>query len=419
MLGDLLFRAFVSGVVSIAAPSWLERPPMTHDLRARLRLAALLIAVLPGALLSARAQETSDKKIAAALQPFVESHSLAGAVTLVANKDKVLSLEAVGYSDVAAGKPLKPDALFWIASQSKPITAAALMMLVDEGKVNLDAPVSKYLPEFNDQWVAVERDKDHVLLKRPTHPATVRNLLSHTSGLPFKSALEQPTLDLLPLRDGARSYAMTPLDSDPGTKFQYSNAGINTAGRIIEVVSGMPYEEFLDKRLFGPLGMKDTTFWPNEDQLKRLAKSYKPNADKTDLEEITVGQLKYPLNDRKRQPMPAGGLFSTAADLGRFCQMILNGGVSDGKRYLSESAVEQMTSKQTGDAVKEGYGLGWSTGGGSFGHGGAYSTNMSIDAKRGLIAVFMVQHAGFPGDGGKSQGAFRKAAEEEFGDSQN
>src|ERR1700730_12075761 len=123
---------------------------------------------------------------------------------------------------------------------------------------------------------------------------------------------------------------MTPLLFEPDTKYQYSNAGINTAGRIIEIVSGMPYEEFLDKRLFEPLGMKDTTFWPDEEQLTRLAKSYKPNSDKSGLEETTVAQLKYPLNDRKRQPMPAGGLFSTAADVGRFCQMILNGGTYKG-----------------------------------------------------------------------------------------
>src|SRR5437763_15178588 len=197
--------------------------------------------------------------------------------------------------------------------------------------------------------------------------------------MPFRSALEQPTLDLLPLRVAVGSYAMTPLQFEPGSKYQYANAGINTAGRIIEVVSGVPYEEFLDKRLFGPLGMKDTTFWPNEEQLKRLAKSYRSTKDKKALEATTVGQLKYPLNDRKRQPMPAGDLFSTASDVGRFCQMILNGGVLDGKRYLTEAAVTQMTSKQTGDALKDGYGLGWSTGGGSFGHGGAYATNMTID----------------------------------------
>ena len=350
------------------------------------------------------------------LQPFVENHSLAGAVVLVADKDKVLTLEAVGFADVAAKKPMTTDAVFWIASQSKPITAVALMMLVDEGKVKLDDPVEKYLPEFKDLKVAVKQDKETSLAK-PRHPITVREILSHTSGMLPRSAKEQPTLDALPLREAVLSYASMPLQTEPGTKWSYSNAGINTAGRIIEVVSEMSYEEFLDKRLFEPLGMKDTTFWPSEEQVKRLAKSYKPNAEKNDLVETPVTQLKYPLSDRKqRYPMPAGGLFSTASDVARHCQMVLNGGVLNGKRYLSEDAVKQMTSKQTGDALKDAYGLGWSTGGGSFGHGGAYSTNMSIDPKRGLILVWMVQHAnGFPGEGGKSQGAFRKAAEERFG----
>lgn len=373
-----------------------------------------LVAALAVASLPALAADNDATPIVAALQPFVDRQTLAGAVTLVANKDRVLSIEAVGFADVAAKKSMRPDALFWIASQSKPITATALMMLVDDGKVKVDDPVEKYLPEFRGQWLAVYQDQDSVLLKRPKRPITIRDILSHTSGLPFRSAMEEPTLDLLSLRDAVKSYAMTPLKFEPGTRYEYSNAGINTAGRIIEVVSGMPYEEFLDKRLFGPLGMKDTTFWPNEEQLGRLAKSYAPNADKTGLAATTVTQLKYPLSDRKRQPMPAGGLFSTAADVGRFCQMILGEGMFEGKRYLSEASVKQMTSKQTGDAVPQGYGFGWSTGGGSFGHGGAYSTNMNIDTKRGLITVWMVQHAGYPGDGGKSQGAFRKAAEEQF-----
>ena len=122
----------------------------------------------------------------------MDNHSLAGAVTLVANREKVLSLEAVGFADVAAGKPMRPDALFWIASQSKPMTATALMMLVDEGKVSLDDPVAKYLPEFKDQWLAVEQDSDHVLLKKPKHRVTVRHILSHTSGMAFKSAWKNP-----------------------------------------------------------------------------------------------------------------------------------------------------------------------------------------------------------------------------------
>jgi CubicO group peptidase (beta-lactamase class C family) len=344
----------------------------------------------------------------------VDRGALAGAVTLVADKDRVLSLDAVGYADVVARRPMRPDALFWIASQSKPITAAALMMLVDEGKVRLDDPVDKYLPEFRDLWLAAEQDGEHVLLKRPGRRVTVRHVLSHTSGMPFRSALEEPTLDLLPLRVAVRSYAMTPLQSEPGSKYQYSNAGINTAGRIIEVVSGAPYEDFLQRRLLGPLGMRDTTFRPSAEQLKRLAKSYKPTPDGKGLEETTITQLKYPLDGPARQPVPAGGLFSTAADVGQFCQMVLNGGAYGGRRYLSEAAVREMTSKQTG-ALKEGYGLGWSTGGGTYGHGGAYSTGMTVDPGRGLVTVFLVQHAGFPKGGEGSQAAFRRAAEARFG----
>ena len=246
-----------------------------------LRLSCLVEALLaaPFAMPAVRAQESSpasSKAVSAALQPLVDSHCLAGAVTLVADKDKILSQNAVGYADIAASKPMTTDALFWIASQSKPITATALMMLVDEGKVALDDPVEKYLPEFHHQWLTVEHDNAHILLKQPKRPITVRDILSHTSGLPFTSAAEQPTLDLLPLRVGVLSYAMTPLVFEPGSKYQYSNAGINTAGRIIEVESGMPYEEFLETRLFRPLGMNDTTFWPSSEQVSRLAKSYKP-----------------------------------------------------------------------------------------------------------------------------------------------
>ena len=358
----------------------------------------------------------AEPRIGDALKPFVESSSLAGAVTVVANKDKVLSLDTVGFMDVGAKQVMKADSLFWIASMSKPITGTALMLLVDEGKVKLDDPIEKYLPEFQGMWVAVEKDAEHVLLKHPSRLVTIRDVMSHTSGMPFKSEMEQPTLDGLTLRDAVRSYAITPLQTEPGTKYQYSNAGINTGARIIEVVSGMSYEDFMDQRLFKPLGMKDTTFWPNEEQVSRLAKPYKPSADKTKLEETTISQLTYPLSKRhNRYPMPAGGLFSTGADVATFCRMLLNSGELNGKRYLSEESLKTMTSKQTGDAVKDGYGIGWSTNGMTFGHGGALATNMTLDPQRGLVTVFLVQHAGFPGDGNKSQGAFVKAANEAFG----
>jgi CubicO group peptidase (beta-lactamase class C family) len=382
---------------------------MKAVLRHRLLLAGVFLAFAIG-LIPVDAGETqpSSKEIIAVLQPFVDSHSLAGAVTLVADRDKVLSLDAVGYADVSAKRPLIVRAIFWIASMSKPITAAVLMMLVDEGKVALDDPVEKYLPEFKGQMLAPEKGSKE--LRKPSHPITVREILSHTSGLPFSTPEERPTLDVLTLAEGARSYAKAPLLFDPGTKYQYSNAGINTAGRIIEVVSGMPYEDFMDKRLFGPLGMTDTTFWPNGEQLKRLAKAYRPNKAKDGLEETAIDQLKYPLDDHKRQPMPAGGLFSTASDVAIFCQMMLNGGTYKGKHCLSEAAVKELTKRQTAKGIKDSYGLGFSTGGGTFGHGGALSTNMTIDTKSGLIYVWMVQHAGFPGNGGQSQGAFRAAA---------
>jgi CubicO group peptidase (beta-lactamase class C family) len=399
----------------------------------RVAVVVLLFSILPDSLGSSQAMADppeASRRIAGCLQPFVDSHTLAGAVTLVASKDKVLSLEAVGYADVAAQRPMRTDSLFWIASMSKPMTAAALMMLVDEGKVGVDDPVEKYLPEFKGQMLAVEQDNDHVLLKKPSQPITVKDVLSHTSGLPFMSRVEQ-RIDTYPLREAVLSYALSPLKFQPGSKYDYSNAGINTAGRIIEVVGRVPYEEFMQERLFGPLGMKDTTFWPSEAQVARLAKSYRPHADKTGLEETTITQLTYPLTNRDRGPSPAGGLFSTATDVSRFCRMVLNGGTYEGKRYLSEAAVRQMTSTQTGSLLNDGksengYGFGWSTSRkalgssgpapvGGCGHGGAYATNMWIDPQRRLVTVFMVQHAGYPGkDGGRILSTFTKAAEDAF-----
>lgn len=363
-------------------------------------------------LLILAAPAPAQHNLASALQPFVDQHTLAGAVVLVATPDRILSLEAVGYSDLAARKPMTTDDLFWIASMNKPITATAFMMLVDEGKVRVDDPVEKYLPEFKGQMYIAEKDETHTLLKKPAHPILVRDILSHTAGLTPISPIERPTFDLLPLETAVRSHAMSALKFEPGTKYEYSNAGINTAGRIIEVVSRMPYEKFLEERLFRPLGMKDTTFRPTAEQVRRLAKSYKASADRTGLEETPVNQVFYPLDDPRRQPFPAGGLFSTASDMAKFCQMILNGGISNGRTYLSAASLEQMTSRQTPPAVEQSYGFGWTVGVGSFGHGGAYKTDMTIRPKQGIIEIFLVQQAGpWPNGGDKTiVPAFRAAA---------
>ncbi len=363
------------------------------------------------------AQATADPlpTSQATLQPYIDRSELAGAVALVIDKKNVLSFQAVGFADIARQKPMRTDSIFWIASQTKGITAVGVMMLVDEGKIQLDDPVEKYLPEFKGQMVVAEKDGNHALLRKPVHPITIRETLSHMSGLPFQSAIETPTLDGLSLDTAVRSYAMTPLQTEPGTHYQYSNAGINTAARIIEVVTKMKYEDFMKRRLFDPLGMKDTSFWLNANQTSRLAKSYRPDASKTNLVEFPISQLIYPLSDRNRRfPMPAGGLFSTASDTARFCQMLLNDGTLNGHRYLSEASMKELTKRQTPETVKENYGLGFSLGSGTFGHGGAQSTNMEMHTQKGLAFVWMVQHGGFVGDGAKAQGAFKNWALRQF-----
>ena len=378
----------------------------------KLSAIAFVLALFFSKLLFAEAPATSSSL----LKPFVDKHELAGAVALVADKNKVLSVEAVGFADIAAGKVMRQDNIFWIASQTKPMTAVAVMMIVDEGKISLDDPIEKYLPEFRGQMVVAEKDNEHIVLRKPKHPITVRETLNHTSGLPFKSAIEEPTLDGLSLSSAVRSYAMTPLLSEPGTVYRYSNAGINTAARLIEVVGKVKYEDFMQQKLFDPLGMKDTTFWPNEAQSLRVAKSYRPDASKTNLAEFPISQLIYPLSDRvHRFPMPAGGLFSTAIDTSLFCRMLLNNGELDGKRYLSENAIRELSKRQTPPTIKESYGLGFSVSPDSYGHGGAQATNMEIRSGKSLVLVWMVQHGGFPGEGAKAQGAFRNWALDKFG----
>lgn len=340
-------------------------------------------------------------KLKRALQPFVDKKALAGAVTLVANKQEVIDVTAVGFADITAQKLMRKNSLFWIASMTKPMTATALMMLVDEGKLSPNDPVEKYLPEFKGQMLVTEKSDDRVVLKKPAHPITVKNCLTHTSGMAFTSPVEGPTMDLLPLRTRALSYGALNLAFEPDTQYAYCNAGTNTCGRLIEVLSGQSYESFMDERLLKPLGMTETSFWPTKSQLKRLAKVYN---DK--LEETRIAQLRPPYGDRSRQPMPAGGLFSTAADCARFCQMILNRGQLDGRRYLSEAAVAEMTSRHTAPHIKDAYGYCWQIVTDGCGHGGALSTNMTIDWKRELVMIWLVQHTGFPADGNQASQAF-------------
>ncbi|MDF9833920.1 CubicO group peptidase (beta-lactamase class C family) [Ereboglobus sp. PH5-5] len=367
--------------------------------------------------------------IADTARRFVEDGATAGVVFLVADDTKTLDCEAVGFADIASAKPMRNDTLFWIASMTKPMTGACIMMLVDEGKVSLDDPVSKYIPEFdapqkivpkksattvNEEGVRVTDNAPRQTAPKNTlrkTPITLRHLLCHTSGLPRVDPDETPYIDTRPLAKAVPAYARLNLLFEPGTSYSYSSIGIGVLGRVVEVASGIPYETFLQKRLLDPLGMTDTTFWPTKAQLERLATSYRGNPSKKTLTAGKIGNRQYPLDDRvRRHPTPGGGLFSTAHDVARFGQLLLNKGVFNGKRLISEASINEMTRRQ---AATKSSGLTLSLGeGGRFGHSGAHGTNFAVWPKEKLVTVFMVQRIskwGTP-DGKKLRPALEKLA---------
>ncbi|MBM3878960.1 MAG: beta-lactamase family protein [Verrucomicrobia bacterium] len=384
---------------------------MQTRFRFRSPILAILLASVGVLLASMRAvaadAATALETVPRALQQFVDDRTIAGAVTLVARQDRVLRVDAIGQADLATGAPMRPDALFWIASMTKPMAAVAVLMLQDEGKLNVADPVEKHLPEFKGQWLVSERSNERLVLVRSPRPITIRELLTHSSGLTDVPAPRPHST----LAEQVVAYSQQPLRFPPGSKWEYSNPGINTLGRIVEVIAGEPFAEFLERRLLRPLGMSDTTFWPTEAQARRLAKSYQPKAG-GGLEEIGISFIQGELADRKRAPRPAGGLFSTAADVARFYQMMLQDGVWQGQRLLTSEAVRQLTHTQSGElrtgftdgmswgfgfqVVKEPQGVTAMLAPGTFGHGGAYGTQSWADPKQDLILVLMIQRARLP-----------------------
>jgi CubicO group peptidase (beta-lactamase class C family) len=359
--------------------------------------------------------------IGAAMQEMVDKQEIAGAVTAVVTVDRTLHLESTGHADLASHRAMTPDTLFWIASMTKPVTGVAIMMLQDEGKLKLTDPVANYIPEFAG-------------LKSPSgQPAnlTIIQILTHTSGLGEASgpaAQSASTLaDLVPVWLAAK------MQFEPGAQWKYCQSGINLAGRIVEVVSGLSFDAFLQRRLFDPLGMTDTTFYPTKAQRARLATAYAKNKD--------AGLVPVPpragFGAPEHPPQGNGGLFSTPQDYARFCQLLLGQGTVGSQRLLSPAAVKSLASIHTGEIPtgffqteqwgKRGANYGWGVGicilrtphpghgemlsPGSYGHGGAWGTQAWIDPVKGVAYLLFVQRSNFPNsDGSDVRLGFQRAA---------
>lgn len=356
------------------------------------------------------AEPAAIPSFAEALTPFVESGNAPGAVVVVASPTEILAVETVGWADVESKRPMRADSYFWIASQTKAVVAAATMICVDEGKLDLDAPVETYLPELRGLVVAEPQDDGTTLLRPAKTAPTLRQALSHTAGLRFITPYQEAFgIDSLPVRRLMKTVAMTPLIAEPGTRYSYSNLGIDVAQAAVEAVVGKPFEEFVEERIFAPLEMTDATFYPSAEQLERLATPYGWDAAGR-LKSIRFDQMPSLDDGSPRYAEGGGGLFSSAPDVVKFYQMLAGRGVgANGKRVLSEKAVETMTSKQTGDAVDARYGFGLTVDDRTFGHGGALGTQ-GVVYRDGTVGVYLVAVGGTPKQG-EMERAFRSVLE--------
>lgn len=379
---------------------------MQHTLCVRMPLAVALLALTASLV---NAQDTDRlSHIRPTMQQFVEQQEIAGLVTVIGRHDGILSHEALGVLSLDSRQPMPKDALFRIASMTKPITAIAIMMLAEQGKLSVDDPVEKYLPEFRGQLLIKGRDKEGLTLTKPARPIAIRDLLTHTSGMqnPPPGLADLYVKRNHSLAEGTMAFSQQPLMFEPGSKWSYCNTGIDTLGRIIEVVSGQSYEDFLRQRIFEPLGMTDTIFYPTKDQLARAVPIY----DKKDGKLVPAERPIIGLPLGARYPIPAGGLYSTGADLARLYQLMLGRGTLNKVHLLSEESVATMTKVQTGDLTTGfspgmGFGYGWGVvrtptdvtamlSPGSFGHGGAFGTQGWLDPQKDLFIVLLIQRVG-------------------------
>ncbi|MGB6143177.1 MAG: serine hydrolase domain-containing protein, partial [Rhodanobacter sp.] len=350
-----------------------------------------------------------------------------GGVTLVARNGRIVDWQAYGHRDLARREPMRRDAIFRIYSMTKTVTSVAVMMLVEEGKLTLDDPLSRYLPGFQAPQVMVGGTADAPKLRAAAKPVTLHALLTHTAGYPAGVKGDEQAVTLMEridphgasdLRGFAERMSRVPLAADPGTRFGYDGASLELLARVVEVVSGQSFDRFLRQRIFEPLAMHDTGFSVPAAQRARVVDLTRMSAaGKLEIADTT--SARHPGEPLNAYDSGAGGLYSTAGDYARFAQMLLDGGTLDGHQLLGRKTVELMLRNhltmldppvtQFSDA--EGFGLGGYVvldparrgqlgSPGQFGWSGAASTYYTIDPHEHLLAILMLQHLPRD-DGGK------------------
>ena len=362
------------------------------------------LALLSAALLLPQSVDRAKlAQIPSRLKEFVDAGKAAGMVTLVWHKGETVAFDAVGYTDLETRQAMTKENIFQLHSMTKPVVAMAALMLAEEGRLSLSDPVQKHLPEFRGQMVRVNDT-----LHKPARPITILDLMTHTSGMmlnPPQGIGELHGALHKSLADVALILSQQPLEFEPGTKWQYSNTGIAALARVVEVISGQQLEVFFAKRIFEPLGMKDTYIFPPKDKWHRMPTAYiyrdgKPLKYTSD--PLGEGAMKF--RDGAKYSLPEGGLYSTAADLAILYKSILTGK----PKLLSPASIRVMSQVHTGELRTNGPGMGWGLGwfvardqgaaqplpAGTFGHGGRYGTYCFLDPKNMMFGVFLIHREG-------------------------
>ena len=337
-----------------------------------------------------------------ALSRYVDSGELPGAVSVL-EKNGVREVACLGYSDVARKRPVTMDDVFRQCSQTKGFCGVTVAKLIEEGRLGLDDPVSRYLPEFGTLWVKTSETNDTIVLRKAKNALTVRMCLNHTGGIPFEVAGKHYRIPGggysggMRVRIAAATAAAAPLLYEPGTKGNYSNTGIDIAAAVVETIAGMRWEEYLKKTVLDPLGMKDTGFWPTDRQLETRMMVYKCRKGAPAVYQYQIGNMQRPFNGDNVFASAGAGLWTTVNDQLKFYRMLMNLGVGDnGVRILKEETVKSLLAVTSRRAGFGGYSLGFTAPEKDdenqwFGHGGALGTFCYVNWHRRELKLWAVQ----------------------------